>query len=72
MKISIQFGALYPPLKQQLGLQDVICLGVEEYQKDIEAITRLRIRNLLSDSMTDKTRRKLLNDIVKNCKEATK
>lgn len=69
MMLSLHFGAFVQPLKQQLRDAKVKAPAgsVSAWQQDADAITRLVIRGLLTDSAAQAARRKLLRTI---CKEA--
>lgn len=58
--LSVRFGALAPSLAEQLDRKPKEC---ELWQKDADAITRLLVRNLLSDASGRKARQRLLSRI---------
>lgn len=66
MKVTIDFGAMAPTLSKQLakiGLslsRDTLKI----IQRDADAITRLYMRGLLSDSQTLTARRKLMKMLM--------
>ena len=57
MSIKIYFGALCEPVAEQLGINEHIA---EPWQKDADAITRLVVRGLLTDSETHRARKRLI------------
>ena len=66
--MEIRFGAMAPKLKVQLyqienRLSDE---QIEHYQKDADAITRLRIRGLLNHSETAKAEKRLVKKLEQN------
>ena len=65
--LSLSFGALVPKLKEQLKEQKITVTESEiaHFQKDADGIVRLKIRGLLTDSVSRDTSRKLLKNIVK-------
>jgi hypothetical protein len=67
VKICIGWSA--PPLKEQLPLlpDDV----ASHFEKDAEAIRRLKIRGLLSPSVAEKARERLLKNIRKAANAAS-
>jgi hypothetical protein len=70
IKISINFGAMVEPIKDQLKRQDVDFdyRQINLLQLDSDAITRLLIQGLISESVAHKSREKLMKKIVKLCK----
>lgn len=61
MKISVQFGAFAPPLREQVGVRGI---QATRLQRDADAITRLAVRGLLSDAETGRARRRLMKRIL--------
>lgn len=63
-RISIAFGALCKPIKSQLpdgyAIPAATC---KHLQKDADAITRLSVRGLLTDSERLRARKRLMNQI---------
>lgn len=74
MNIGIHFRALVPSLKEQLAPQlENIQEGIadedlEHFQKDADAIVRLSVRGLITDSAKRSACQKLLKKIVKAIK----
>jgi hypothetical protein len=70
MKLELHFGALVPNLGQQLFDAGVIVSGtdIKHWQKDADAIVRLNLRGLLTDSAMHSARQKLMKKIVKGAK----
>lgn len=67
--LTLDFGALCHPLAKQLKDQRVrmnvgIRGSITIWQKDADAITRLAVRQLLSDSAACIARKKLLKKII--------
>ena len=70
MNVNIIFGALSPNIETQLSSQGLTFNGnVEALQNDIDAITRLAVRGLLTDSAINAARKKIMKNISKNSKE---
>ena len=63
MKLGLTFGAMVPPLREQLA--GVKAGKVAHWQRDADAITRLAVRGLLPDAQVRKCRQKLMNQIAK-------
>ena len=66
MNVEISFGAMSPPLVQQLQRQGLVARDnnqLEHLQLDVDALTRLVIRDVLTDSAATSVRRKLLKRI---------
>lgn len=60
-RVSVELGALSPPLKDQVpGLKDADIL-----QADADAISRCYIRGLISESTATIARKRLMRDIAK-------
>ena len=59
--LSIEFGALVPPLRTQLQGQASVPLDViTQAQQDADAITRLKIHQILTDGEAHRARQRLL------------
>jgi hypothetical protein len=67
IKLRIAFGAMSKPLHEQISEHGIPVTQDEmsHYQKDAEAITRLRIRGMLSDKEVGNTQIRLMKNIVK-------
>lgn len=65
--IGLHFGALCDPIIKQVRAQgfDMNKADADHFQKDAEAITRLRIRLSMSEKERDKLSKKLLKNIEK-------
>ena len=61
-RFSLSFGALAPSLATQLDKKPS---DVKTFQKDADAITRLLIHGLISDSVGRQARQRLVNCIGK-------
>jgi len=72
--IGIHFGALCPSIAEQLIEQGVVTIpdDINHFQEDADAVTRLVIRGLITDSQASAARRKLLKKIVREVEKATK
>jgi hypothetical protein len=70
--IRISFGALSPPIDEQLrgqGLRlDMDPLQRDHLQRDADAVTRLRVRCILTEAESDKARRRIFQIIKKQAK----
>jgi hypothetical protein len=68
IKLRIAFGAMSKPLHEQISEHGIPVTQDEmsHYQKDAEAITRLRIRGMLSDKEVGNTQNRLMKNIVKH------
>jgi hypothetical protein len=66
-KIGIFFGALAPPLVEQLIEQKVVKIpdNINTLQKLSDAVTLLAVHGMLSDSETYRVRNRLLKKIAK-------
>lgn len=69
-KIGIRFGAMAPSIKEQIKEQGfkIDPTDCAHLQKDAEAITRLRIRGLLTDSACKSAHDKLFKKITSSLK----
>jgi hypothetical protein len=66
MNLGIEFGACAPPLEDQIKSAGRIINGkdlLEHCQKDADAVTRLLIRGLISQSTGKAARMKILKNI---------
>ncbi len=70
--IRIAFGAISPPIDEQLRDQgfklDMDPLWRVYLQRDVDEITRLRIRCVLTDAESDKARKRIFQIIKKQAK----
>jgi hypothetical protein len=66
--LKLRFGAMSPTIKQQLKEQGYKMDATDcvHFQKDAEAITRLRIRGMLNDSQCKSAHDKLFKNITKS------
>jgi len=62
-KISLSFGATAPPLSEQLNNFGFGEKKLERWQKDADAITRLSVRELITETEAKKARKRLLGYI---------
>ena len=58
--MGIYFGAMSDPIKKQIGFDSV---DVKHIQKDADAVTRLVIRGIITDSQANQARTKLAKRI---------
>jgi hypothetical protein len=67
MKINLTFGSMAAPLVQQLGVQGINAPTklLDHWQKDADAISRLAVRGFLTDTETNRARRRLLQTILR-------
>lgn len=75
MNLEIVFGALAPPLQEQLAYfwDDFRKKEIDEViaaQKDADCITRLVVRGLLNESTARQARQKLLKALCKTVKDS--
>lgn len=70
MKLGITFGALAPKVAGQLKKQKLTAapLDIERAQANADAVTRLLIRGVLSDSEARKARQRILKRLLANVK----
>jgi hypothetical protein len=70
--IRISFGALSPPIDEQLrgqGLRlDMDPLQRDHLQRDADEVARLRVRCRLTEAESDKARKRILQIIKKQAK----
>lgn len=64
MKITLDFGAMAPPLKKQLADYNVSEAELSQCQRDADAIVRLNWRRLISDSQAHAARKRLMKKIM--------
>ena len=69
--LGLHFGALVPNIGQQLFDVGIVPNGasLKHWQKDADAIVRLNIRGLLTDSAVHVARQKLMKQIIKECEK---
>ena len=73
MDLELTFGAMAPTILAQLarqGVQPNEVGVVSHWQRDADAIARLKIRGLISDSQARQARQRLLKNIVR-CSSTT-
>ena len=66
MTIAIKFGAMALPIRKQLGAAG-FAIGADEahqLQQDADAVTRLCIRGVLSDSAASSARKRIIRRIA--------
>jgi hypothetical protein len=70
--IRISFGALAPPIDEQLREQgfklDLDPLARQHLQRDADEVSRLRVRGTLTESESDKARKRIFQIIKKQAK----
>lgn len=66
MILNLSFGALAPPIREQLRYAKVTIRSrdLAHFQRDADAVTRLVVRGLLSDGIAQKAIRKLMRNIL--------
>lgn len=64
MSVDISFGALCPPLADQLPAGTIPAETLDHLQRDADAITRLAVRGLLTDAQIHAARSKLVKKIA--------
>ena len=62
-KFDIRFGALSPSLQEQLAGAGIDPEELERFDRDADAITRLVVREILTDTVATAARRTLLKKI---------
>jgi hypothetical protein len=71
-QFSIQFGALAPRIEEQLqgqGLRlDLDVTQRQHLQRDIDEVTRLRVRCILTEGESNKARKRIMQIIKKQAK----
>lgn len=60
-KIAVRLGALAPPLAAQLGVPPHSTM---HHQADLDAITRLAVRGVLTERQVVAARRKVLKNVA--------
>jgi len=67
MMLTLHFGALVPSLTEQLTKAGVAVesKSLNQLQRDADAVVRLTVRGLLTDSEINRVRRKLMKKIIK-------
>jgi hypothetical protein len=68
----LQFGALCPPLEEQLRTQgltlDLVPMSRHHLQRDIDEVTRLAIRGVITESERNRARKRLMQTIKNHLK----
>jgi hypothetical protein len=71
-KLSISFGALSPPIGEQLqeqGLKlDIDPLQRQYLQRDADEVARLKVRGVITEAEADRARKRLFQIIKKQAK----
>ncbi len=62
MKITITFGAMAEPIDAQVP--ELSRENADRLQRDAEAITRLHVRGLLTDTETRNSRRRFMKELM--------
>ena len=70
MHLQIDFGAMAPKISEQITVAGLTADkdGIAHCQKDADALTRLAVRGLLSDSAIRNGRKKLMRHIIRYVK----
>lgn len=63
--MSLSFGALAPRISEQLEAQGLEFKTTEvvQLQRDLDAVTRLRVRGLLPDSLCEMVHRRIFRKV---------
>jgi hypothetical protein len=69
MNKDLSFGALSPPLSEQLAGLGLKVLTIRHFQRDADAITRLLVRGLMSESHGHLARGRLARRISEAIRE---
>ena len=64
MRIGLHFGALTESVSKQLSEQFNTPIDLPEFDKDAEALVRIYIRGIISDSENTKARKRLIKKIT--------
>jgi hypothetical protein len=71
-KLSISFGALSPPIGEQLQTQGLKLqmdpLQRQYLQRDADEVSRLRVRGVLTEAEADRARKRLFQVVKKQAK----
>jgi hypothetical protein len=74
MKIDIEFGALSPRIEEQLRVQgmrlDMDPMQRQHLQRDVDEVSRLCVRGVISESEADRARARIMKAIKKQAREA--
>ncbi len=68
-KLTLHFGALSPPLKEQLKKHKTDPSEVAQFQKDHDAIVRLAIRSVIAQSEKHRAQGRLFKRIIAHLKK---
>ena len=63
-KAGITFGAMADPLRIQLEMTGIDAGTINHFQRDADAIVRLNVRGLLSDTETRKARLRVVKKLA--------
>lgn len=69
MDISIAVGALAPDVNEQLDELGFMVDGAENYQENLNAVTRLLLNGYIPESVAKEARRKIIRKVFKNMKK---
>lgn len=69
-EFGVRFGAMSPPLADQLADYVDDSHKVERWQRAADAITRLHLNGFLTDAEVGRARRRLFNEIDKTIPDA--
>jgi len=69
-KFEMRFGAFVPTLAAQIEQQGFKLrrIDVAHHQRDVDAVTRLAVRGILSEAESRRARQRLVNRIAKTVK----
>jgi hypothetical protein len=69
MEIKLAFGAMSDPIEKQLNEQGLtLGMAAPKFERAADCIVYLRIHGYLTDSASDKARKKLMKEIIKAAK----
>lgn len=63
-RLTIHFGAMCPPLSEQLASIALPTEKIDQWQMMADSIVRLHVHNILSDSKVEKARSRLMKRIA--------
>lgn len=65
-ELKLSFGAMSPPIEQQLQEQGLtLSMSAPKYERAADAIVFLRIHGYLTESTVNSARKKLIKEIAK-------
>ena len=64
MRLELHFGALTDPVSKQLSEQFKTPIDLPQFDKDADALVRVYVRGIISDSENKKARQRLMKKIT--------